>query len=442
MEAFLSGADEDSRKDMNNDTVIRLEGVSKKYCRTLRHTMLYGTTDLAKSFLGIKQKDGALRNGEFWAVKDATFELKRGETLGIIGQNGSGKSTLLKLLNGIFMPDRGKITINGRVGALIEVGAGFHPMLTGRENIYVNGAILGMTKKDIAKRFDEIVEFADIGEFMDLPVKHYSSGMTVRLGFSIVAHCESDILLIDEVLAVGDMDFKYKCIKKIEEFRREGKALVLVSHDIIAVNKLCSRAILLSHGAVEYDSTAGESIDRYFADTAEHMAGKMRGRTEDHSEVDGKTPKKIFFADVRLCDTARKQTNVFTMGQPIVVKATVISVTKIDIPSFGAIVYSEDGIYLGGFNSLAEEAFMNSIEEGCYEIEYRIGGIFLHGRYFLTLVIHDGTGEIIYDMRDKSDYFVVGGDAKFLPFSGYVKIPCEWKYRKISQEGEKHGYTD
>ncbi|MCK4325438.1 ABC transporter ATP-binding protein, partial [bacterium] len=184
-----------------NDIAIKVEHVSKKFCKRLRHTMLYGTVDIARSTLGLLPHSGQLRVGEFWAVDDVSFELKRGETLGIIGPNGAGKTTVLKMLNGIFMPDKGKIIIKGRVGALIEVGAGFHPMLTGRENIYINGTILGMSKREIDKKFDDIVNFADIGDFIDSPVKHYSSGMYVRLGFAIAIHCEPDILLVDEVLA-------------------------------------------------------------------------------------------------------------------------------------------------------------------------------------------------------------------------------------------------
>ena len=208
MENFLYFRVEDCRESMTNDTVIKVENVSKKYCRSLKHTMMYGMQDIARNSIGLKSCSDTLREGEFWALNDVSFEVKKGETLGIVGANGSGKSTLLKLLNGIFMPDKGRIEINGRVGALIEVGAGFHPMLTGRENIYVNGAILGMSKKEIDKKFDEIVDFADIGDFIDSPVKHYSSGMYVRLGFAIASHADLDILMVDEVLAVGDFRFK------------------------------------------------------------------------------------------------------------------------------------------------------------------------------------------------------------------------------------------
>lgn len=233
-----------------SDTVIKADGISKKYCRSIKHTMLYGAADITRRFLGINQHTEKLRNGEFWAVDDLSFELKRGECLGVIGSNGSGKSTLLKMLNGIFMPDKGRIDISGRIGALIEVGAGFHPMLTGRENIYVNGSILGMSKNDINKNFDGIADFAEIGKFLDSPVKHYSSGMHVRLGFAIAIHCNVDILLIDEVLAVGDLKFVLKCHSKMADMRKKGVTTVIVSHNINHIRNICSNALWLDKGSL------------------------------------------------------------------------------------------------------------------------------------------------------------------------------------------------
>ena len=192
---------------MNDGVDIKVDHVSKKYCKSLKRSMSYGIWDIARNTLGLSSRSSRLRKDEFWAVDDVSFEVSRGETVGIIGPNGSGKTTLLKMLNGIFWPDKGKITVKGKVGALIAVGAGFHPALTGRENIYVNAAILGMTKKEVEERFDNILKFADIGDFLDTPVKYYSSGMYVRLGFAVAAHCDPDILLVDEVLAVGDAGF-------------------------------------------------------------------------------------------------------------------------------------------------------------------------------------------------------------------------------------------
>ena len=245
------------------DIGVKASGVGKKFSKDLTHMMLYGVQDIALNTLGMDAPAGILRKGEFWALDNVSFELKRGQTLGVIGPNGSGKTTLLKLLNGIFMPDRGKIEISGRVGALIQVGAGFHPMLTGRENIYVNGAILGMSKKEIDKKFDSIVDFADIGEFLDAPVRHYSSGMFVRLGFSVAIHCEPDILLVDEVLAVGDMGFQTKCFNEIGRIRKKGAVTVLVSHNMHIVSAFAEKVMLLTRGKYGFFDDVAEGVQEY-----------------------------------------------------------------------------------------------------------------------------------------------------------------------------------
>lgn len=246
-----------------SDTVLKVEGISKKYCQSLKHTMIYGISDIASGFFRSTKNRLKLREGEFWALEDVSFELKRGDTFGIVGPNGSGKSTLLKLINGIFMPDKGEIEVFGKVGALIEVGAGFHPMLTGRENIYVNGSILGMSREDINKKFDEIVDFADIGDFIDSPVKHYSSGMYVRLGFSIAVHSSPDILLIDEVLAVGDAKFQRKCLERLSVLKKEGVAFILVSHNMQAVEGTTSTGLLLNKGRQESLGPIGKIVSQY-----------------------------------------------------------------------------------------------------------------------------------------------------------------------------------
>ncbi len=251
-----------------SDAIVKVDGVSKKYCRFIKHTMLYGTADLARSFFGFNQHTERLRNGEFWAVDDLNFELRRGETLGLIGPNGSGKSTILKLINGIFLPDKGKIEIKGRVGALIDVGAGFHPMLTGRENIYINGAILGMRKKEIDKKFDQIVDFAEISDFIDAPIKHYSSGMVVRLGFAVAVHTEPDIMLIDEVLAVGDIGFRAKCFNAISKISQNAVVL-FVSHSMHQITRVCTDICVINKGKAVYmgkDITRG--LDNYFSQFA------------------------------------------------------------------------------------------------------------------------------------------------------------------------------
>ncbi len=244
---------------MSDEPLISVHQVSKKFSKSLRHNMLYGAADLARDLFGQPRASTLLRAGEFWSLQDISFEVNRGQCLGIIGPNGAGKSTLLKILNGIIAPDRGRVEIASRVGALIEVGAGFHPMLTGRENIFVNGAILGMSKSEIKKKFDAIVDFAGIDAFIDSPVKHYSSGMHVRLGFAIAAQMEPDVLLIDEILAVGDAGFRSKCYNCIGHLAAHC-AIIFVSHAMPAVSRLSTEAMVLNHGRIVYHGHPAEAI--------------------------------------------------------------------------------------------------------------------------------------------------------------------------------------
>src|SRR5215210_5516603 len=234
---------------------LQFKRVSKKY-RIRRE--LNGNASLVRKLLSIRK-----RREDFWALRDISFDVQRAEALGIIGHNGAGKSTILKLLSRITTPTHGEIMINGRLSALIEVGSGFHPELTGRENIFLNGSILGMFRREISKKLDSIVEFAELRQFIDTPVKRYSSGMYVRLGFSIAAHLDPDVLLLDEVLAVGDAAFQQKCIQRIIELKKSGTTLVFISHDLRAVQKLCDRVILLKSGQIEADGDPRETIALY-----------------------------------------------------------------------------------------------------------------------------------------------------------------------------------
>lgn len=232
--------------------------------------------NLSKSYIIGKQKESSFRHalanvfkkrmkkGEhFWALKDVSFDVKQGEVIGIIGKNGAGKSTLLKVLSKITQPTEGRIEINGRVASLLEVGTGFHPELTGRENIYLNGTLLGMTRKEVAEKLEEIVEFSGVRKFIDTPVKHYSSGMYVRLAFSVAAHLEPEILIIDEVLAVGDAEFQKKCLGKMKDVSGEGRTVIFVSHDLAAVKKLCTKGILLKDGQKVFEGCIEETISEY-----------------------------------------------------------------------------------------------------------------------------------------------------------------------------------
>jgi len=299
---------------MDKDINIKVNHISKKYCKSLKRSMLYGVKDIARNTFGLSSHSDKLRKNEFWALDDISFEVKKGETLGVIGPNGSGKTTLLKLLNGIFWPDKGKISIKGKVGALIEVGAGFHPLLTGRENIYINAAILGMTKKEVDEKFADIVEFADIGDFLDIPVKHYSSGMFVRLGFAVAVHCEPDILLVDEVLAVGDINFQNKCFNKIGELMSKGITAILVSHSIISIQRICDRCVWLNSGKIMMIGDSLEVCDMYQFNTIEEQE-----KTSSLSNKDeGLHIENVFF-----CSQDNNERNIFNPNEPILIKILV-----------------------------------------------------------------------------------------------------------------------
>jgi lipopolysaccharide transport system ATP-binding protein len=249
---------------MSSDNwAIRADGVSKKFGLTLRQSMKYGLRDVARKLAGRSSTTDVLREGEFWAVNNVSFELHGGEALGIMGVNGCGKTTLLRILNGVYAPDKGRIQIRGRVGALIAAGAGFAPMLTGRENVYVNGALLGLSTGEINGLMDEIIAFSELGHFIDLPVRNYSSGMYVRLGFAIAALSRPDVLLMDEVLAVGDLNFQKKCYDHILQLKRQGTAIILVSHSPGAIWAVCDRGLFMNKGAALVDGPIEQVIREY-----------------------------------------------------------------------------------------------------------------------------------------------------------------------------------
>lgn len=230
------------------EVVISVENVSKKFCRDLKRSLLYGIQDIATEVVGRTRKSDALRKSEFWALKDVSFQLRQGQALGLVGSNGAGKSTLLRIISGLIKPDTGCVRIKGRVAPLIALGAGFNPILTGRENIYANMSILGLSTQEIEERFQEVVDFAEIWDAIDAPVQTYSSGMAARLGFACAIHTQPEILLIDEVLAVGDIKFKAKCYRKLDELRQQGTSFVLVNHNPQAILHACDSAIYLVKG--------------------------------------------------------------------------------------------------------------------------------------------------------------------------------------------------
>ena len=259
---------------MSEDVLVRVENVSKRFCRSLKRSLLYGIHDLGSEIF-YRRPDGSmrlhhstndvqLRQDEFWAVKDISFELRRGECLGLIGHNGAGKTTLLRMLNGLIKPDTGDVLMRGRIGSLIQLGAGFNPILSGRENIYINASVLGLSQKEIDQKVDEIIEFSEISQFIDMPVQNYSSGMTVRLGFSIASSLNLDILLLDEVLAVGDIGFVIKCLNRVRQMAADS-AVILVSHQMQFISSFCTRVLFMDHGENVLDTTCpSQAIQQYY----------------------------------------------------------------------------------------------------------------------------------------------------------------------------------
>jgi lipopolysaccharide transport system ATP-binding protein len=262
-----------------SDVILSVNGISKKFCRDLKRSLLYGVQDIFSEVSGLRRESTALRSKEFWALDDVSFQLKRGEAVGLIGKNGSGKSTLLRIISGLIKPDIGSAEVVGRVAPLIALGAGFSPILSGRENIYANMSILGLSKREIKALLDEVVDFAEIGTAIDAPVQTYSSGMAARLGFACAIHTKPDILLLDEVLAVGDLKFRHKCYRMLNQLRQEGTSFVLVAHNSNAILSVCDTAVYLKQGKVVTTGDAEQVVSQYerdlFSGEVQENAGRL-----------------------------------------------------------------------------------------------------------------------------------------------------------------------
>jgi lipopolysaccharide transport system ATP-binding protein len=310
-----------------SEIAVHAQNLSKRYrigqrkrYRTLRDSLADALSAPFRALTSVGRQAGNSRssNDIIWALKDVSLEIKSGEVVGIIGRNGSGKTTLLKILSRITEPTRGYAEIHGRVGSLLEVGTGFHPELTGRENIYLNGAILGMKKTEIERKFDEIVTFSEVDKFIDTPVKHYSSGMFVRLAFAVAAHLEPQILIVDEVLAVGDNAFQKKCLGKMDDVAQEGRTVLIVSHNMGMIRLLCKRTILLSNGQVELEGDPDRVIAHYLQASSEVDKGQIEWQREDAAP--GSNDFKL--RSIRLIGPLGKPQGTFGLDQPICVEIT------------------------------------------------------------------------------------------------------------------------
>lgn len=349
---------------------VTFDGVWKKFQRGERHDSLRDLIPaMTRRWLG-RERPLELAAQEFWALRDVSFEVGPGQALGIIGPNGAGKSTTLKLLNRILAPTRGRCEIRGRVGALIEVAAGFHPDLTGRENVYLQGAILHMKRAEIARNFDQIVEFAGLQDFIETPVKRYSSGMNARLGFSIAAHLNPDVLLIDEVLSVGDLSFQQRCVERMAEFKKQGVAIVFVSHNLQAVATLCERALYLQ-GEARAMGPAREVIEQYVRNVE---------RANRPGEVGAVEIVRTELSD----DRGRPITNA-PAGEPLTLRVHYRAHARVDNLMFGFLVYrSTDRLSVYDANWTSDELKLRTLEAGeTFTIDFRFRAHLTRGQYHL-----------------------------------------------------------
>src|SRR6267142_1401393 len=340
--------------------IIKVQNLGKRY-RLGAHQAPYGSlrdtlAGMARTPLRLLQRNGRAAPPQFWAVKDVSFEVRPGEVVGIIGRNGAGKSTLLKMLSRITQPTTGRIELYGRIASLLEVGTGFHPELTGRENIYLNGAILGMGRGEIKRKFDEIVSFAEVEKFIDTPVKHYSSGMYLRLAFAVAAHLEPEILMVDEVLAVGDVRFQKKCLGKMGDVARAGRTVVLVSHNMAAINALSSRVILLNAGGIEFDGPTLEATSRYYAeslDSAESGASLLNLKREGNGKA------RFSTISVQPLNSAGDRIEVAYPGCDLSIETEIVCHSDIADCNLAIIVYERNGFRVIDTNTAQKGEFVS-----------------------------------------------------------------------------------
>ena len=408
------------------EAAIRFENVSKRF--TIHH-------ERARSFQDLLVR--RLRGGsseDFWALQDVSFEVEAGSALGIVGSNGSGKSTLLKLITRILPPTKGNVTVRGRVSALLELGAGFHPELTGRDNVFLNASILGLRRRDIATRFESIVRFAGLERFIDIPLKHYSSGMAARLGFAVAINVDPDILLIDEVLSVGDEAFQERCLEEIERFHRAGKTLLLVSHDLDSIRTLCTEAIWLGSGRVAGHGSPESTVAAYLAAVHGQVeTSGVKGASSSGPSVGESRwgSGEVEVVGVDFLDVDGAPVEGAESGRPMEIRVRYRAHTRIERPVVGLAISTVDGTVVTGPNTRLSGYPIRDFEgEGW--VSYEIASLPLRpGEYFVTAALYDHTCRHPYDHRERLCRLVVtpGVDGEG---HGLVRFPAQWSHRPLS----------
>ena len=361
---------------------------------------------------------GRVKGRDVEALTDVSFEVQPGESVGLIGRNGSGKTTLLKVVAGIIKPTRGRVAVGGRIGSLLELGAGFHPEFTGRENVYLNGSILGLKREVIRRHMAEIEAFSELERFMELPVRTYSSGMVMRLGFAVAAHLEVDVLLLDEVFAVGDEEFQRKCFGKIHEFKQRGGTIVFVSHDAAAVERLCTRAVLLREGRLVFDGPVREAITRYHAQLADERDPEERG-----AGLSEYGSGEVRITEATLLGADGEVRSQFSPGETLAVVLRVVSARPVPAPRLSYELHDQAGLQLGG--GVQDTADLGWSEERAeYTLRLEIDGLPLaDGRFRFRFELSDAAGGHLYHWLDDAARFVVyPGDGE----TGLVRLDARW----------------
>lgn len=408
------------------EPVIRFENVSKRFLFT---------PDKPRSFLesllslASRAPKDAPSEQDLWVLHNVSFDVKPGQGFGIIGRNGSGKSTTLKLIARILQPNDGRITIRGRVSALLELGAGFHPDLTGRENIFLNAAVLGLQEDEIKARFDDIVAFSELAQFIDMPVKHYSSGMYMRLGFSVAIHVQPDILIVDEILAVGDQAFQTKCLNAILDMKMRGTTILMVSHNLHQLRTICSELVWIENG----EMVAKGSTESVIAKYVEFSHAREGKRLETKFERLG--DQVVELTAVRILNKAGEAQEIFRTGDDLTIEMHYTAHKPIPNPEFGLAIYREDGTHINGPNTELAGLDLGTVE-GEGTVRYKISNLpLLPATYRVTTAVHDSRVPHCYDLHKEAYSFRVipGGAAELY---GVVQLPAQWEATKAHAKPE------